>query len=226
MVTESSMKQYALTDPDVRLMLEVREDNAAAFEELVLRYQGRVRSILQHLVGDRDLADDLTQETFLRVYRSRKTYEPGAKFSTWFFTIANNVALNAMRNRSRKPEVQFGGRVPGIGDSAIENNSGADYYIQASSSMIPARALDKLEMRSVVRLAIESLNEQQRAAVLLHKFEGMSYMEIAEVMGKTPQAIKSLLCRARSNLKEIIEPYMERGTIRKIEPRDEPDDDR
>lgn len=218
MVTESST-QYALKDPDVRLMLEVREDNAAAFEELVLRYQGRLQSILRHLVGDRDLADDLTQETFLRVYRSRKSYVPGAKFSTWFFTIANNVALNAMRNRSRRPEVQFGGRSPGggLGDNDFGNSSGADYYIQASSSMMPARVLDKLEMRSVVRIAIESLNERQRAAVLLHKFEGMSYIEIAEIMEMTPQAVKSLLCRARSNLKDILEPYMERGAFNKIE---------
>ena len=90
-------KNYIETDPDVRLMLEVREDNAAAFEELVSRYQTRLINVLNHLVNKRDLAEDLAQEVFMRVYRSRKRYEPGAKFSTWLFTIANNVASNARR---------------------------------------------------------------------------------------------------------------------------------
>ena len=209
--------QEAMKDPDVRLMLAVRDDDATAFEELVQRYQGRVQSVLRNLIGDQDLADDLAQETFLRVYRARKSYEPGAKFATWLFTIANNVALNALRNRARRPEVQFGNaystsrRSDGDGSSIIlspEQNIPA-----ANSSLMPGRALDKLEMRSVVRLAIESLNERQRAAVLLHKFEGMSYQEIAETMQLTPQAVKSLLCRARINLKEIITPYLERGVF-------------
>ena len=102
-VSESTAQRYALRDPDVRLMLEVRDDNAAAFEELMLRYQGRLVTILTHLVGNRDQAEDLAQEVFLRVYRARKRYVPGAKFSTWLFTIANNVASNARRSRARRP---------------------------------------------------------------------------------------------------------------------------
>ena len=103
-VSDSSARRYAL-DPDVRLMLEVREGNAAAFEELVSRYQGRLLTVLRHLVGSREQAEDLTQEVFLRVYRARQSYEPGAKFSTWLFTIANHVAANALRSRSRCHEV-------------------------------------------------------------------------------------------------------------------------
>ena len=83
-------------------MLQVRDDDAQAFEELMLRYQNRVLSLLAHLVGRRDLAEDLTQEVFLRVYRARKRYVPGAKFSTWLFTIAGNVASNALRTKSRR----------------------------------------------------------------------------------------------------------------------------
>jgi RNA polymerase sigma-70 factor (ECF subfamily) len=94
-VSESSARRYALRDPDVRLMLEVRDDSASAFEELVLRYQGRLLAVLEHLVGNRDQAEDLTQEVFLRVYRSRKSYVAGAKFSTWLFTIANNARVAA-----------------------------------------------------------------------------------------------------------------------------------
>src|SRR5687767_14071828 len=86
-ISESSAREYVLQDPDVRLMLEVRDDSAAAFEELMLRYQSRLVTILEHLVGRRGQAEDLAQEVFLRVYRSRKTYVPGAKFSTWLFTI-------------------------------------------------------------------------------------------------------------------------------------------
>ena len=96
-------------------MLEVRDDSAAAFEELVLRYQSRLLRLLERLVGNRELAEDLTQEVFLRVYRSRKQYVAGAKFATWLFTIANNAASNALRNRSRRREVNLRGADSGSG---------------------------------------------------------------------------------------------------------------
>ena len=206
MVTESSAQRRALRDPDVRLMLEVREDDAAAFEELVLRYQGRLVTVLEHMVSNRDQAEDLTQEVFLRVFRARKRYVPGAKFSTWLFTIANNVASNALRSKSRRREVNLEVRESGpMGARPLEG------MLQTSSGQIPARQIDKAEMRDVVRMALEVLNERQRLAVLLNKFEGMSYADIAETMELSPQAIKSLLSRARVNLREVLEPYLERG---------------
>ena len=206
MVTESSALRRALRDPDVRLMLEVRDDNAAAFEELMLRYQGRLVTVLEHLVNNRDQAEDLAQEVFLRVYRARKRYVPGAKFSTWLFTIANNVASNALRTKSRRREVNLEVRESGpMGARPMEG------MLRASSGQLPARQLDKAEMRDVVRMALEVLNERQRLAVLLNKFEGMSYADIAETMELTPQAIKSLLSRARGNLRDVLEPYLERG---------------
>ena len=187
-------------------MLEVRDDSAAAFEELMLRYQGRLVTVLEHLVSNRDQAEDLAQEVFLRVYRARKTYVPGAKFSTWLFTIANNLASNALRARSRRREVNLQARESGpMGAHPLERMA------QASSGQIPARQLDKAEIRDVVRLALEALNDRQRAAVLLNKFEGMSYADIAHTMELTPQAIKSLLSRARVNLREVLEPYLKRG---------------
>src|SRR5438874_464736 len=93
----------ALRDPDIRLMLLVRDDDAAAFGELVERFQHRLVAVMNHIVGNADEAEDLAQETFLRVYRTRKKYRPKAKFSTWLFTIANNLALNALRDRQRRP---------------------------------------------------------------------------------------------------------------------------
>ena len=113
-VSESSTQNPALRDPDVRLMLEVRDDNAAAFEELMLRYQNRLIALLEHVVGRRELAEDLAQDVFLRVYRARKSYEPGAKFSTWLFTIANNVAANALRSQSRRHEVNWPSAAPTV----------------------------------------------------------------------------------------------------------------
>jgi RNA polymerase sigma-70 factor (ECF subfamily) len=202
---------YEQHDPDVRLMLEVRDDKATAFEELMLRYQNRLVTILEHLVGRRDLAEDLAQEVFLRVYRARKRYVPGSKFSTWLFTIANNVASNSLRSQSRRREVNWKARA---GESTGANT--LDQMAQAASSLMPSRQADKSEMRTIVREAINTLNERQRMAVLLSKFESMSYEDIAETMQMSPQAIKSLLSRARGNLRAVLEPYLERGELKKM----------
>ena len=205
-LSESSTENYALSDPDVRLMLEVRDGSAAAFEELMLRYQGRLVTVLEHLVGKRGQAEDLAQEVFLRVYRARERYAPGAKFSTYLFTIANNVALNAKRSKSRRREVNVAAAESGeMGAPPLEQ------LAQAASGQMPTRQLDKAELQDVVRLAVGSLGERQRLAVLLSKFEEMSYADIGETMGLTPQAVKSLLSRARENLREVLEPYLARG---------------
>ena len=189
-------------------MLEVRDGIATAFEELVVRYQARLVRVLEHLVGRRELAEDLAQEVFLRVYRSRQQYVPGAKFATWLFTIANNVASNALRDRSRRPEVTLAGSESGpLGVRPL------DRLVQASSSAMPTRQIDKAELRDVVRMAMESLSDRQRLAVLLNKFEGMSYVDIANTMELSPQAVKSLLSRARENLRQMLEPYFVDGTL-------------
>jgi RNA polymerase sigma-70 factor (ECF subfamily) len=188
-------------------MLQVRDNDAHAFEELMLRYQNRVLSLLTHLVGNRDSAEDLAQEVFLRVYRARNSYVPGAKFSTWLFTITGNVASNALRSKARRREVHL---APLASDSAPQS---LEAIAVAASGMMPTRQLDKAEMCAAVQQAIGSLNERQRMAVLLAKFEHFSYADIGEVMDMTPQAIKSLLSRARCNLKEVLQPYFDRGAM-------------
>jgi RNA polymerase sigma-70 factor (ECF subfamily) len=203
---DSSTERSPLHDPDVRLMLEVQAGSAPAFEELVSRYQGRLLTVLEHLVGRRDQAEDLVQEVFLRVYRARKRYQPGARFSTWIYTIANNVASNALRSRRRRREV----------DATVgqDDSSGVKPLAEmaaAASGLMPARQLDKAEMREIVRLALDTLNERQRMAVLLNKFEHMSYADIGETMELTPQAVKSLLSRARESLRATLEPYLQQG---------------
>jgi len=205
-ISDTTARRYELRDPDVRLMLQVRDDNAAAFEELMLRYQNRLVTVLEHLMGRREMAEDLAQDVFLRVYRARKTYVPGAKFSTWLFTIANNVASNALRSLSRRREVHLDAR-----DSGPMGANPMDQLAVAASGQMPTRQLDNAEMRDVVQTAVQTLNDRQRMAVLLSKFEGMNYADIAETMDLSPQAIKSLLSRARVNLREVLQPYLERG---------------
>ena len=205
-ITDSTIQRYTHADPDVRLMLRVRDDDAAAFEELMLRYQNRLVSLLSHLVGKRDMAEDLAQDVFLRVYRARKRYIPGSKFSTWLFTIANNIASNALRGLARRREVDI--RPSNPNESA---GNPLEAAAVAASALMPTRQLDKAELRQVVQLAVATLNERQRMAVLLAKFEHLSYTEIADIMEMTPQAIKSLLSRARTKLREVIEPYLEQG---------------
>lgn len=211
-ITESTARRYELADPDVRLMLAVREGDAAAFEQLMQRYQNRVLTVLQHLVGSPQEAEDLAQEVFLRVFRARKNYAAGAKFSTWLFTIVNNVAFNARRGRSRRKEVQVRDEV-----SASGSVRGMADLAQAASGMMPTRVIDKEEMRDVVRAALDVLNERQRMAVLLNKFEGLGYADIAEAMQMSPQAIKSLLSRARVALRDVIEPYLQSGVRSPLE---------
>jgi RNA polymerase sigma-70 factor, ECF subfamily len=205
-ISESTAERYTLADPDVRLMLQVRGDDARAFEELMLRYQTRVVSLLAHLTGRPDLAEDLAQDVFLRIYRARKRYVPGAKFSTWLFTIAGNVASNAQRSRARRHEVNLPSSPGDSSSMPIESMA------VAASGLMPTRQLDKSELREAVQHAIQTLGERQRMAVLLAKFEHFSYAEIAEVMDLSPEAVKSLLSRARGRLREVLEPYLSRGS--------------
>lgn len=205
-ISDSTAARYTVQDPDVRLMLRIQQDDAVAFEELMLRYQNRVVSLMTHLVGDRDLAEDLTQDIFLRVYRSRKRYRPGAKFSTWLYTIAQNVASNSRRSLARRKEVNLVGQ-----ESGDFGGNPLDQAALAASGLMPTRQLDKAELSAIVQLAIASLNERQRMAVLLNKFEHLSYEEIAEVMELTPSAVKSLLSRARASLRDVLEPYLVHG---------------
>lgn len=202
MATGQTSAMFALRDPDIRLMLRVRDDDQAAFGELVERYQHRLVGVMHHLVGHRDEAEDLAQEVFLRVYRNRKKYTPRAKFSTWVFTIANNLALNSLRDRQRKPVVPL---------SPFESASSSQWgtaNVPGSRDQPPAHNLQQAELADVVRRALDGLNDRQRVAVVLNKFEDMGYAEIAEVMGLSEKAVKSLLSRARGKLRDALQAYI------------------
>src|SRR4051812_42854323 len=163
-------------------MLRVRNDETGAFEQLVENYQHRLIAVMHHLVGNAEEAEDLAQEVFLRVYRARKKYRPRSKFSTWLFTIANNLALNLLRSRQRKPAVPLAARDSGpLGPRPEEQ-------LLHDPRTGPMQKVQKGELAERIRAALDTLNERQRMAVVLNKFEDMGYAEIAEVMELSTKA--------------------------------------
>ena len=201
--TDTPSKESVILDPDARLMLQVKQGDEAAFEELMERYQNRVLTVLYNALGQREEAEDLTQEVFLRVFRARHGYQPTARFATWVFTIANNLASNARRSRKFRKSVPIEARESGpLGPRPQEQ------LVEATGPTASGE-LQRGEVSAIVREAIEKLNERQRMAVLLNKFEDMSYEEIGHAMDLSPTAVKSLLSRARTNLREMLEPYLD-----------------
>jgi RNA polymerase sigma-70 factor, ECF subfamily len=184
---------------DVQLMLEAKAGNDASFEHLLQRYRTPLVNFLYRMVRDAATAEDLTQEVFLRVYRARHGYEASAKFTTWLFRIATNLALNRIRDtRHQQMEVSL--------DAPVEED--------APVLELPARELrvdqymierDRAEM---IRRAVEALPEKQRAAVLLHKYEDMDYCEIAKILQCSEAALKSLLFRAYETLRVQLAPLV------------------
>jgi len=182
-------------------MLGVRAGDNVSFELLLQRYRSPLVNFLFRMVRDRATAEDLAQDVFLRVYRARKQYTPSAKFTTWLFRIATNVALNSVRdNRHQKMQVSLDGPV-----SAEEDSVARD--LPARESRIDQQLLERDRVEFIQR-AIASLPEKQRAAVLLHKYEEMDYAEIAETLDCTEAALKSLLFRAYENLRVQLAPLI------------------
>ena len=174
-------------DPDVAAMLRFQAGDGSAFEELVLRHQKNVLNLVYRYLGDAVQAEDVSQEAFLRVYRARSSYSPTAKFSTWLYRITVNLCLNQIRSRRTT------GALPEI-----------------ASGEAPGADLDRVELQKAVKDAVDGLPENQRMAVLLARFEELSYEEICKVMDLSLEAVKSLLHRAKETLKEKLGPYVKR----------------
>jgi RNA polymerase sigma-70 factor, ECF subfamily len=202
-VATSQLDTPYLKDPDVQTMLRAKEGDEAAFAEIVDRYQHRLIAIFVHLVGDRSTAEDLAQEVFLRIYRARHGYEPTARFSTYVFRIAHNLASNSRRSKGRRKEVQMAG-----GESGPLAGAPSEQQLKEKSALMPTRQVDRAELQQLVHQAMDQLNERQRMALLLHKFENLSYSDIGESMELSPAAVKSLLSRARETLRSRLETYM------------------
>jgi len=202
-VTSDTKQLPYIRDPDVQLMLRTKQGDEEAFTQLVTSYQDRIVNIFCHLLHDQEAAEDLAQEVFLRIYRARNGYQPTAKFSTWLFRIANNLASNSRRYKGRRKEVPLT-----ITDTGPLGARPEEQLLAEKSALMPTRQADKSEMRALVQSAVDTLNDRQRIAVLLNKFEEMSYADIGETMDLTPAAVKSLLSRARENLRTKLEPYI------------------
>lgn len=183
-------------------MLRVSDGDHLAFTQLVTLYQDRMVGFFFHLLHDRAAAEDLAQEVFLRVFRSRERYEPRARFSTWLFRIAHNLASNQKRGTGRRREISLSN------NSDDQDFSPQSQNLAEKSALMPTRQLDSIEIGELVRNALDELGERQKTAVLLHKFEGMSYEDIGQIMGLGTVAVKSLLSRARSKLRDSLEKYL------------------
>ncbi len=205
MATDSGLlPASAAGDPSTELMLRVRDGDVAAFAELVELWQDRLVTLFVHQTGDHALAEDLAQETFMRVYRARDRYRPTAKFTTWVHTIANNLASDLRQRAYRRLERGVPHAV-----SASSSAIGLDQLAVAASGLLPARVADQGELQRMVQQALATLNERQRMAVLLAKFEHCSHEEIAAAMGLSVPAVKSLLFRARDQLRAALAGYLE-----------------
>lgn len=191
---------------DVQLMLEVKSGDDSSFELLLRRYRTPVVNFLYRMVRDTAAAEDLAQEVFLRVYRARGQYLPTAKFTTWMFRIATNLALNALRDgRYRQMEISIDQTA---GDRAADGESDAPAMQIADRQASIESELIQRDRAELIRRAVESLPEKQRAAVLLHKYEEMDYDQIANILGCSESALKSLLFRAYETLRAELAPLI------------------
>ena len=180
---------------DVQLMLDVKAGDEESFELLLRKYRTPLVNFLYRMVRDSAAAEDLAQEVFLRVYRARKEYAPSAKFTTWMFRIATNVALNSVRdNRHRRMEISMD-QTADIGDEEHPAMEVPDRRPTVEQQLV-ARGRSEMILR-----AIHALPEKQRAAVLLHKYQELDYDEIARILGCSESALKSLLFRAYETLR-------------------------
>jgi RNA polymerase sigma-70 factor (ECF subfamily) len=178
-------------EPDTQLMLRVRNGCLESFTALLERYRLPVTHYLFRMVQSRAIAEELAQEVFLRVFRSRTTYEPTAKFTTWLFRIATHLALNWLRDGKRERQ-QESLDEQGVGGTARQ--------VEDRRPSVEQLLLREAELREI-RLAIDRLPPKQRAAILMHKYEELEYSQIAAVLGCSESAVKSLLFRAYETLR-------------------------
>ncbi|MCU1334976.1 MAG: polymerase, sigma-24 subunit, subfamily [Bryobacterales bacterium] len=185
------MEAVVALERDAQLMLRVREGDDTSFALLLERHRGPVVHFLYRMVQNQAVSEELAQEVFLRVYRSRKTYEPTAKFTTWLFRIATHVALNSIRDRKKEK-----------GHESLDEETldGMERQVAERQQTVEQEMVHEVKVREV-RQAIEALPAKQRAAVLMHKYEGLDYGQIAAVLNCSESAIKSLLFRAYESLR-------------------------
>jgi len=196
---EAAARNNGLSDAEV--MLRVKAGDEPAFEYLVQKYRRPMVSFMYRMAHNSAAAEDLAQEVFLRVYRSRGSYEASAKFSTWLYRIATNLAVNYARDRRHeRPEST-------VSLDAPDENTGLTMDI-ADGSLTAEEILVQRERMAAIRQRVQALPERQRLAVVMHKYQQMDYRQIAEVLKLSESATKSLLFRAYQTLREQLQKFV------------------
>ena len=186
---------------DAEVMLRVAAGDSGAFDYLVEKFRRPMISFMYRMTRNQSVAEELAQEVFLRVYRSRETYEASAKFTTWLYRIATNLAVNHARDtRHERPEVQV---------SLDEPDEETGTTLELPDGTLNAeQVMVRRERMMAIREKVEALPEQQRLAVIMHKYQQMDYKQIADVLKKSESATKSLLFRAYETLREQLKEFI------------------
>jgi RNA polymerase sigma-70 factor (ECF subfamily) len=180
-------------------MLQFQAGDTEAFDQLVQRNVNNVHALVYRFLGESSMVEDITQEAFLRIYRNVANYKPTAKFSTWLYRIVANLCFNVIRSRKKSRPVSL--------DSAGWDED-ARRDVPDPQAPPPDHRMKNGELRDRIASAVGGLPENQRIAIVLHKYEDKSYQEIADVLETTTMAVKSLLSRARVNLRDRLKPYL------------------
>src|SRR5438552_15775378 len=192
-------EQRAEDIDDTALMAEVARGDTVAFERLIERHQALVLGTVGRMLGQNAEVEDLAQQVFIRVWKSAPRYRPTAKFTTWLLTITRNLVFNEARRRKRHP-----------GDLLDVHEGEEALALVDSAGRIPDEQLLEAELQREIDRAILALPEKQRMALVLRRYEDKSYEEIGEVLGLSIAAVKSLLFRARTELRAALNRYLER----------------
>ena len=182
---------------DEELMLECRKGDMSAFELLVRRYQDALVNYIYYTINDYHRAEDLAQETFLRVFKNASRYEPKASFKSWLYTIATNLSRNEIRNRARR-KTYF------LKDMVDENEDVYDSEFMIDTRFQPDILYEKKERQQLIKKTLKQLPENQRLALTLVTYQELSYEEISEILNCSVGAVKSLIHRARQNMKKLL----------------------
>ncbi len=184
-------------DEDVRLMALVAAGDTPAFETLIERHQALVTGTVSRMLGNNAEVEDIAQQVFIRVWKSARRYQPKAKFTTWLLTIARNLVFNELRRRRRHTDVPL----------QFENDS-EPLPLPDLATVAPDASLLRNELQRAIEDAISSLPETQRMALVLRRYEELSYEDIGEILDLTVPAVKSVLFRARTELRQRLAPYL------------------
>jgi RNA polymerase sigma-70 factor (ECF subfamily) len=197
-VSVDTVESSCCDEENVRLMLRVKGGDMRAFEQLVELHQHAMIGTAARMLGNLDDAHDIAQQVFLRVWKSAPRYEPSAKFTTWLFTIMRNLVFNEMRRKGRRKEVSL----------EQENDDDAPKQYADLTAPAPDHLTQQEELEQALDKAIAALPEKQRLAVVLRRQEDMPYEQICEVLRMSLPAVKSLLFRARTELRKHLAAYL------------------